>query len=71
MANPEDDAKGQFAPPQAVRKASGVHSATPTVIAGSEDATVNRDPPGEKTVKGFDLNDDIDANRADAARGDM
>jgi hypothetical protein len=58
MANPEDDAKGQYAPSQADRKASGVHSAKPTVITGSEDATVHRDPPGKKHEKDFDLNYD-------------
>ncbi|MNV63248.1 hypothetical protein D3C71_1558310 [compost metagenome] len=40
MANPEDDAKGQYAPYQADKKASGVHSAKPNVITGSEDATI-------------------------------
>lgn len=58
MANPEDDAKGQYAPSQADRKANGVVSAKPTVITGSEDATVNRDPPGKKSKKDFDLNYD-------------
>lgn len=56
MPNPEDDAKGQYAPSQADRKASGVHSAKPTVITGSEDATVHRDPPTKKAGKDFDLN---------------
>jgi len=58
MSNPEDDAKGQYAPSQADRKASGVHSAKPTVITGSEDATVHRDPPGKKAGKDFDVNYD-------------
>jgi hypothetical protein len=58
MSNPEDDAKGQYAPSQADRKATGVHSAKPTVITGSEDATVHRDPPGKKSEKDFDLNYD-------------
>ncbi len=39
-SNPADDARGQFAPSQADRKATGVASAKPTVITGSEDATV-------------------------------
>ena len=56
MADPKDDAKGQYAPSQADPKASGVHSAKPTVITGSEDATVHRDPPGKKHEKDFDLN---------------
>jgi len=58
MGKPEDDAKGQYAPSQADRKANGVHSAKPTVVTGSEDATVNRTPPGEKQEKDFDLNYD-------------
>ena len=45
MENPKDDAKGQYAPSQADRKADGVHSAKPTVITGSEDATVHNKPP--------------------------
>ncbi|GGG07075.1 hypothetical protein GCM10010924_39770 [Rhizobium wenxiniae] len=51
MVNPEDDAKGQYAPSQADSKASGVASAKPTVITGSEDATVHRDPPGKSPRK--------------------
>ena len=39
------DAKGQFADSQADRSASGVASAKPTVITGSEDATAHRKPP--------------------------
>jgi hypothetical protein len=58
VAQPEDDAKGQYAPSQADPKASGVASAKPTVITHSEDATVNRDPPGKKPKKDFDLNYD-------------
>lgn len=66
MANPEDDAKGQYAPSQADRKASGVASAKPTVITGSEDATVHRDPPGKKSKKDFDLNyDTADRNEGE------
>ncbi|SFB59344.1 hypothetical protein SAMN03159496_05511 [Rhizobium sp. NFR07] len=58
MTKPEQDAKGQYAPSQADRHASGVHSAKPTVVTGSEDATVNRTPPGQKGQKDFDLNYD-------------
>lgn len=58
MSKPEDDAEGQYAPSQADRNADGVHSAKPTVITGSEDATVNNTPPGQKNPKGFDLNYD-------------
>jgi hypothetical protein len=46
---------GAFAPSQADRKADGVASAKPTVITGSEDATVNRTPPGKKPQKDWDV----------------
>lgn len=39
------DAKGQFANSRADRSASGVASAKPTVVTGSEDATAHRKPP--------------------------
>ncbi|PDV85065.1 hypothetical protein CO652_28380 [Rhizobium sp. H4] len=58
MSNPEKDAAGQFAKSRADRKASGVASAKPTVITGSEDATVNRNPPGKKPEKDWDINYD-------------
>lgn len=45
------DAKGQFAPGHADRKASGVASAKPTVITGSEDATAHKLPPGRDSLK--------------------
>jgi hypothetical protein len=44
----EQDAKGQFAKSQADPKASGVVSAKPTAITGSEDATAHKLPPGTK-----------------------
>ncbi len=47
-SGPDADAKGQFAKSQGDPKASGVHSAKPTVITGSEDATAHRNPPGQK-----------------------
>ncbi|RAS00703.1 hypothetical protein DEU52_14128 [Ensifer adhaerens] len=40
------DAKGQFAEPQGNRKSTGVSSAKPTVITGSEDMSGHRSPPG-------------------------
>jgi len=43
----EDDAKGQFANVKAGGKSSGVASAKPTVITGSEDATAHKVPPGQ------------------------
>lgn len=42
----EQDAKGQFGKSQADPKASGVVSAKPTAITGSEDATAHKLPPG-------------------------
>jgi hypothetical protein len=45
------DAKGQFAKSQGDRKASGVDSAKPTVITGSEDATAHKEPPGQHIGK--------------------
>lgn len=44
----ERDAQGQFAKSQADPKASGVASAKPTVITGSEDGTAHKIPPGAK-----------------------
>jgi hypothetical protein len=58
MANPEKDAAGQFAKSQADRKSSGVASAKPTVITGSEDATVNKNPGKKKPEKDWDINYD-------------
>jgi hypothetical protein len=49
------ETSGHFAPSQADRKASGVASAKPTVITGSEDATVHRDPPGTTRQKDWDV----------------
>lgn len=69
MSNPEDDAKGQYSPSQADRKASGVHSAKPTVITGSEDATVHRDPPGKKAGKDWDVNYDPSEMNEGSFRG--
>lgn len=53
----EQDAKGQFVGTQHGGKSDGVVSAKPTVVTGSEDATVNKWAPGKK-----DPPDDWDAN---------
>jgi hypothetical protein len=61
-----DDAKGQFAGTQAGGDSDGVASAKPTVVTGSEDATVNKWPPGkEDKPKDWNSNFDIreQANR--------
>ena len=42
----ESDARGQFANVKEGGKSSGVASAKPTVITGSEDATAHKIPPG-------------------------
>lgn len=69
MSKIKDDAKGQYAPSQADRNASGVASAKPTVVTGSEDATVHRAPPGQKRVKDFDLNFDPAKSKNQDDRG--
>lgn len=54
------DAEGQFA--RGIKRSdnNGVASAKPRVITGSDDATVNRNPPGKKEPrKDWDLNYDI------------
>ncbi len=48
--------KGQYGPFQADRKATDVHSAKPTVVTGSHDVTVHRDPPGKESRKDFNRN---------------
>ncbi|OJF96229.1 hypothetical protein [Pararhizobium antarcticum] len=58
MMNPKDDAKGQFAKSQAEPQPDGVISAKPTVITGSQDATVNRFPDEKKPGKDWDVNYD-------------
>lgn len=55
-----EDAEGQYAGTQAGGDSDGVVSAKPTVITGSEDATVNKWPPGKKNPpKDWDANFDI------------
>lgn len=53
----EKDAQGQFAGTQHGGESDGVVSAKPTVINGSEDATVHKWPPNKKNPP-----DDWDAN---------
>lgn len=65
-SKPEDDAKGAFAPSQADRTNDGVASAKPRVITGSDDATINKWPPGKKNPpKDWDLNYDASDRPAD------
>ncbi|OWW02427.1 hypothetical protein ATY81_22465 [Rhizobium sp. R72] len=63
------DATGQFAPSQAKRDSTGVASAKPTVVTGSEDATANKAPPGGKKVKDWDPNYDISEVKEDNDQG--
>jgi hypothetical protein len=54
----EDDAAGQFRKPMKSSDNNGVSSAKPRVITGSDDATLNKAPPGEKAEKDWDINYD-------------
>lgn len=54
------DVEGQFASSKAGGKSTGVASAKPTVITGSEDATAHKLPPGRKEPKkDWQMNFDI------------
>ncbi|OHV84846.1 hypothetical protein [Rhizobium sp. LCM 4573] len=54
------DAEGQFGRIREGAKASGVASAKPTKITGSEDATAHKIPPGQKPPKSeWDPNFDV------------
>ncbi len=60
------DAEGQFAGTQAGGDNDGVASAKPTVVTGSEDATVNKWPPGKKhPPKDWDANFDVEDRSGD------
>jgi hypothetical protein len=62
----ERDASGQFANVKAGRHSSGVASAKPTVITGSEDATAHKAPPGEdEPANEWDSNFDVGEHPAD------
>jgi hypothetical protein len=55
----KEDAKGQYAKSRADGKSTGVASAKPTVVTGSEDITGHRTPPGAQgPVKDWDVNFD-------------
>jgi hypothetical protein len=54
-----EDAKGQYAGGLKHSDNNGMASAKPRVITGSDDATLNRTPPGQKPAgKDWDLNSD-------------
>lgn len=60
------DAEGQFAGTQAGGDNNGVASAKPTVATGSEDATVNKWPPGKRDrPKDWDVNFDVEDRSRD------
>ena len=60
------DAEGQFARTEADRKNSGVASAKPTVITGSEDATAHKAPPGKEPQSNeWDSNYDVGKHPTD------
>jgi hypothetical protein len=62
----EKDAAGQFRKPMKSSDNNGVASAKPRVITGSDDATVNKTPPGERPEKDWDINyDPADMNEGD------
>ena len=62
-----EDAKGQFAKSRADGKSTGVASAKPTVVTGSEDVTGHRTPPGAKgPEKDWDVN--FDETKPDRSR---
>lgn len=53
------DSKPQFAPGKKSSRNNGVSSAKPRVITGSDDATINKAPPGaKKPSKDWDINYD-------------
>ncbi|WP_276122548.1 hypothetical protein [Pararhizobium qamdonense] len=55
----KEDAKGQYAKSRADGESTGVASAKPTVVTGSEDMTGHRTPPGGKGPdKDWDVNFD-------------
>lgn len=55
----KEDAKGQYAKSRADGESTGVASAKPTVVTGSEDVTGHRTPPGANGPdKDWDVNFD-------------
>ena len=56
--NIRKDAEGQFARSREGRRNSGVSSAKPRDITHSDDATIHRKPPGQKSRKDWNVNHD-------------
>ena len=54
----EKDAAGQYRKGITSSDNDGVASAKPSVITGSDDATVNKTPPGKEPQKDWDINYD-------------
>lgn len=66
VSDVEKDAEGQYQKGLASSDNNGVASAKPRVITGSDDATVNKTPPGKKPQKDWDLNyDPAEMNEGD------
>ncbi|PZM08941.1 hypothetical protein [Rhizobium tubonense] len=57
-ASVEQDAAGQYRKLIKSSDNNGVASAKPRVITGSDDATLNKAPPGKKAQKDWDINYD-------------
>lgn len=60
-----DDARGQYAPSQADRTSTGIASAKPTVITGSEDVTGDR---FRSCQKGKDWDRNVDETQPDRSK---
>lgn len=56
MSTLQVELKRQYATSHADRQPTDVHSGEATVVTGSDDATMHRDPSGQKSEKDFDRN---------------
>lgn len=54
----EEDARGQFRKTRKGATNNGVASAKPRVITGSDDATINKHPPGTEPKEDWDIDFD-------------
>jgi hypothetical protein len=69
MSSPTADARGQYARSQADPRSTGVASAKPTAITGSEDATAHKTPPGKNPVKEWEVGYDPSEMNEGSFRG--
>jgi hypothetical protein len=65
----EKDAAGQYRKGITSSDNNGVASAKPRVITGSDDATVNKTPPGKEPKKDWDINYDAGQMKGGDFRG--